>query len=129
MRDAAQTKALQLLFVALRGTMARSAIMAALVLNGSAAVIVLDLLGNLATTESARLVAVDPVLLKLALMVFSLSVSLAASTFVNAYMAQGAFAPDATSKLADRLRRFGLALIVLSLLLFLGGLWIAASAF
>jgi hypothetical protein len=60
-------------------------------------------------------------------MTFGLGVVLAASTFVNAYMAQGAFAGDATSTLADRLRRLGLALIVLSLLLFLVGLWIAAT--
>jgi hypothetical protein len=49
-------------------------------------------------------------------------------TFVNAYIAQGAIASGRSSAFGTVMRRLGLSLIVASLLMFLAGVGLAASA-
>ena len=66
--------------------------------------------------------------LKLAIAVFGLGVFLAAITFVNAYVAQGAIASNQESALGNGLRRLGLGLIIGSLGAFLVGLIITLDA-
>ena len=59
---------------------------------------------------------------------FGLGVFLAAITFVNAYVAQGAIASGQRDALGNGLRRLGLGLIIGSLGVFLVGLVIALDA-
>ena len=128
MQEAAQTSPLQLLFIELRVGLARSAIQAALLLNGGAAVAVLLLLGRVPTAPSQGSPAVEVLPLKWALTLFGLGMFIASMTFVNAYIAQGAIASGRSSAFGTVLRRLGLSLIVASLLLFLAGIGLAVTA-
>jgi hypothetical protein len=68
------------------------------------------------------------VLLKAALVSFGAGLFLASITFVNAYVAQGALASGESSAFGDAIRRFGLVLIVASLMMFLLGLALVVAA-
>jgi hypothetical protein len=120
--------AVQLLFIELRVGLARSAIQAGLLVNGAAAIVLLAYLASLASGPAGGLLKVNPFQLKLAIGTFGLGVFVAAITFVNAYVAQGAIASGRASAFGDGLRRLGLGLIVGSLVLFLLGLAIALAA-
>ena len=126
MQDAAQPNALQLLFIELRVGLARSAIQAALLLNGGGAVALLFFLARLLAAPIGH--QVNPSLLKWALAVFGTGLFLGAVTFVNAYVAQGALASGHSSAFGDTIRRLGLGLIVASLVLFLLGLALVIAA-
>ena len=128
MQEALQTSPLQLLFIELRVSLARSAIQAALLLNGGAAVAVLLLLGRVATAPSQGSPTVEVLPLKWALALFGLGMFIASMTFVNAYIAQGAIASGRSSAFGTVMRRLGLSLIVASLLLFLAGIGLAVTA-
>jgi len=130
MKNSAPTHndALQLLFIELRVGLARSAIQAGMVLNGLAAIVVLAFLASLVSAPAGGALRADPHQLKLAIAVFGLGVFIAAITFVNAYVAQGAIASGQKSTLGNGLRRLGLALIIGSLGAFLLGLSIAFNA-
>ena len=128
MQDAAQAKALQLLFIELRVGLARSAIQASLIINGAAAVAVLLFLAQVLSSPAEASVSVNPALLKAALVIFGAGLFLAGITFVNAYIAQGALASGQSSAFGDAIRRFGLVLIVASLLMFLLGLILVVAA-
>jgi hypothetical protein len=120
--------AVQLLFIELRVGLARSAIQAALLLNGGGAIAMLLFLANLVSASGGSDRAGDLPLLKLSILSFGVGLFLAAVTFVNAYVAQGAIASGQASAFGNTLRRLGLALIVVSLLLFLLGVGLAVSA-
>ena len=128
MQEALQTSPLQLLFIELRVSLARSAIQAALLLNGGAAVAVLLLLGSVVTAPSQGSPTVEVLPLKWALALFGLGMFIASMTFVNAYIAQGAIASGRSSAFGTVMRRLGLSLIVASLLLFLAGIGLAVTA-
>lgn len=66
-------------------------------------------------------IPVKVVLIEWALAVFGLGLFIAGMTFVNAYVAQGAIASGHSSAFGNAMRRLGLSLIVISLLLFLTG--------
>ena len=119
---------LQLLFIELRVGLARSAIQAGMMLNGIAAIIVLALLASLFHAPTGGSLQAEAGQLKLAIAVFGLGVFLAAITFVNAYVAQGAIASNQESALGNGLRRLGLGLIIGSLGAFLVGLIITLDA-
>ena len=116
MQETAETSPLQLLFIELRVGLARSAIQAALLLNGGASVALLLLLASLLPPAPGGL-PVNLVLLKWAFAIFGLGLFLAGMTFVNAYVAQGAIATGRSSAFGNTMRRLGLNLIVASLLL------------
>jgi hypothetical protein len=118
---------LQLLFIELRVGLARSAIQAALLLNGGASVALLLLLASLLPPAPGGL-PVNVVLLKWAFAIFGLGLFLAGMTFVNAYVAQGAIATGRSSASGNTMRRLGLNLIVASLLLFLAGIALVVLA-
>ena len=118
MQETAETSPLQLLFIELRVGLARSAIQAALLLNGGASVALLLLLASLLPPAPGGL-PVNLVLLKWAFAIFGLGLFLAGMNFVNAYVAQGAIATGRSSAFGNTMRRLGLNLIVASLLLFL----------
>jgi hypothetical protein len=128
MQDAAQAKALQLLFIELRVGLARSAIQASLIVNGGAAVAVLLFLAQVLSSPAPPSLGVNLALLKGSLAVFGAGLVLAGITFVNAYVAQGALASGQSSAFGDAIRRFGLVLIVASLLSFLLGLILVVAA-
>jgi hypothetical protein len=128
MQDAAPTSPLQLLFVELRVDLARCAIQAGLLLNGGGAVAVLVFVALIATASAQRSHAIEISPLKWALALFGLGLFAAGITFVNAYIAQGAIASGQSSALGNVMRRLGLSLIVVSLLLFLAGVGLAVSA-
>jgi hypothetical protein len=125
MQEAAPTSPLQLLFIELRVGLARSAIQAALLLNGGGAVALLLFLAMIVTASGH---AVDVLPLKWALALFGLGMFIAGMTFVNAYIAQGAIASGGSSAFGTVMRRLGLGLIVASFLLFLAGVGLAVSA-
>src|SRR5262245_30339580 len=110
---------LQLLFIELRVGLARSAIQAGMILNGIAAIAILAFLASLVRAPIYGELHVDPNRLKLAIVVFGMGTFLAAITFVNAYVAQGAIASGLQSTFGNVLRRLGLALITSSILMFL----------
>ncbi|WP_424390152.1 hypothetical protein [Methyloceanibacter sp.] len=116
MQETAETSPLQLLFIELRVGLARSAIQAALLLNGGASVALLLLLASLLPPAPGGL-PVNLVLLKWAFAIFGLGLFLAGMNFVNAYVAQGAIATGRSSAFGNTMRRLGLNLIVASLLL------------
>ena len=128
MQETAETSPLQLLFIELRVGLARSAIQAALLLNGGASVALLLLLASLLPPAPGGL-PVNLVLLKWAFAIFGLGLFLAGMNFVNAYVAQGAIATGRSSAFGNTMRRLGLNLIVASLLLFLAGLPLWFSRF
>jgi hypothetical protein len=119
---------LQLLFIELRVGLARSAIQAGMILNGIAAVVVLAFLASLVRAPVGGALHAEAGQLKLAAGMFGLGVFVAAITFVNAYVAQGAIASGQQSAFGNGLRRLGLGLIVGSLVLFLIGLAISLCA-
>ena len=127
MPDATQPNPLQLLFIELRVGLARSAIQAALLLNGGAAIAVLLLFGNLLGIPGGAS-RVDVVLLKTSLATFGAGLFLAAITFVNAYVAQGAIASGKAGSFGNAMRRLGLGLIVVSLASFLLGVGFVVAA-
>jgi hypothetical protein len=127
MQETAETSPLQLLFIELRVGLARSAIQAALLLNGGASVALLLLLASLLPPAPGGL-PVNLVLLKWAFAIFGLGLFLAGMTFVNAYVAQGAIATGRSSAFGNTMRRLGLNLIVASLLLFLAGIALVVLA-
>ena len=127
MQETAETSPSQLLFIELRAGLARSAIQAALVLNGGASVALLLLLASLLPPAPGGL-PVNLVLLKWAFAIFGLGLFLAGMTFVNAYVAQGAIATGRSSAFGNTMRRLGLNLIVASLLLFLAGIALVVLA-
>jgi hypothetical protein len=120
--------ALQLLFIELRVGLARSAIQAGMMLNGIAAIVVLGFLASLVRAPAGGALQAEAGQLKLAIAVFGVGVFLAAITFVNAYVAQGAIASGQRSALGNGLRRLGLGLIIGSIALFLLGLAVALCA-
>jgi hypothetical protein len=126
MQDATQANALQLLFIELRVGLARSAIQSAWLLNGAGAVADLLFLSDLVGAPVGH--GVDMLRLKWAIGVFSAGLFLAAITFVNAYVAQGALASGRSTLFGDSLRRLGLGLIVASLVAFLLGVALAVAA-
>ena len=128
MQETAQTSPLQLLFIELRVGLARSAIQAALLLNGGGSVALLLFLPDLLPHPGTGGLPVNVVLLKWAFAIFGLGLFLAGMTFVNAYMAQGAIASGRSSAFGNIMRRFGLSLIVASLLLFLAGIALVVLA-
>jgi hypothetical protein len=128
MQEAAPITPLQLLFIELRVGLARSAIQAGLLLNGGGAVALLLFLATILTASGQRSYAVGVLPLKWALALFGLGMFLAGMTFVNAYVAQGAIASGRSSAFGNVMRRLGLGLIIASLLLFLAGVGLAASA-
>jgi hypothetical protein len=91
MQEAAPTSPLQLLFIELRVGLARSAIQAALLLNGSGAVVVLLFLAMVVTAPAQGTRAVEVLPLKWALALFGLSMFIAGITFVNAYTPKARF--------------------------------------
>jgi hypothetical protein len=113
---------LQLLFIELRVGLARSAIQTGMILNGVAAVVVLAFLASLVRAPVGGALQAEASQLKIAAGMFGLGVFVAAITFVNAYVAQGAIASGRQSAFGNGLRRLGLGLIVGSLVLFLIGL-------
>ena len=127
MQETAETSPLQLLFIELRVGLARSAIQAALLLNGGASVALLLLLASLLPPAPGGL-PVNVVLLKWAFAIFGLGLFLAGMNFVNAYVAQGAIATGRSSASGNTMRRLGLNLIVASLLLFLAGIALVVLA-
>jgi hypothetical protein len=128
MQETAETSALQLLFIELRVGLARSAIQAALLLNGGAIVAMLLFLASLMSPQAPGTLAVNLVPLKWAFAIFGLGLFIASMTFVNAYVAQGAIASGRSSAFGNTLRRLGLSLIVASLLLFLAGIALVVLA-
>jgi len=60
--------------------------------------------------------------------IFAPGLVIAAMTFVNAYVAQGAIVSDQSSAFGTVLRRLGLSFIVISLLLFLAGIALVVAA-
>ena len=127
MQETAESSPLQLLFIELRVGLARSAIQAALLLNGGASVALLLLLASLLPPAPGGL-PVNLVLLKWAFAIFGLGLFLAGMTFVNASVAQGAIATGRSSAFGNTMRRLGLNLIVASLLLFLAGIALVVLA-
>jgi hypothetical protein len=128
MQDAAQARALQLLFIELRVGLARSAIQASLIINGAAASAIVLFLAHVLSSPAQGSVGVNVGLLKGAVAVFGTGLFLAGITFVNAYVAQGALASGQSTAFGDAIRRFGLVLIVASLLMFLLGLTLVIAA-
>jgi hypothetical protein len=128
MQEAAPTSPLQLLFIELRVGLARSAIQAALLLNGGGAIAILLFLAMIVTASAQRSHTVQVLPLKWALALFGLGMFIAGMTFVNAYIAQGAIASGRSGTLGTVMRRFGLNLIVVSLLMFLAGVGLAVCA-
>jgi hypothetical protein len=128
MQEAAPTSPLQLLFIELRVGLARSAIQAALLLNGGGAVAILLFLAMIVTASGQQSPAVGVLPLKWALALFGLGMFIAGMTFVNAYIAQGAIASGRSGAVGTVMRRLGLGLIVASFLLFLAGVGLAVSA-
>jgi hypothetical protein len=128
MPNAAQARALQLLFIELRVGLARSAIQASLLINGGAAVAVILFLAQVLSSPASVGLGVSLALLKAALASFGVGLVLAGITFVNAYVAQGALASGKSSAFGDAIRRLGLVLIVASLLSFLLGLGLVVAA-
>jgi hypothetical protein len=127
MQETAETSPLQLLFIELRVGLARSAIQAALLLNGGASVALLLLLASL-LPPAPGVLPVNLVLLKWAFAIFGLGLFLAGMNFVNAYVAQGAIATGRSSAFGNTMRRLGLNRIVASLLLFLAGIALVVLA-
>src|SRR5262245_58789846 len=123
-----ETSPLQLLFIELRVGLARSALQAALLLNGGAGVALLLFLANLVSARAPGGLPVNLVLLKYAFASFGAGLFIAGMTFVNAYVAQGAIASGHLSALSNTMRRLGLNLIVASLLLFLAGIALVVLA-
>ena len=128
MQDSMQASQLQLLFIELRVGLARAAIQSALLVNGGAAIALLLLMANILGSASQRGLRVDIPLLKWALAVFGIGLFLGAITFVNAYVAQGAIASGQSNAFGNTMRRLGLSLIVVSLLLFLAGIALVVAA-
>ena len=127
MQETAETSPLQLLFIELRVGLARSAIQAALLLNGGASVAILLFLASLSAPAPGAF-AVNLVPLKWAFAIFGLGLFIAGMTFVNAYVAQGAIATGRSSAFGNTMRRLGLSLIVISLLFFLAGIALVVLA-
>ena len=128
MQETADTSALQLLFIELRVGLARSAIQAALLINGGAIIALLLFLASLMSPPPPGSLPVSMVALKWAFAIFGLGLFIASMTFVNAYVAQGAIASGRSSAFGNTLRRLGLSLIVASLLLFLAGIALVVLA-
>ncbi len=128
MQEATQTSPLQLLFIEMRVGLARSAIQAALLLNGGGALALLLFLAMIISASGQQTPAVGVLPLKWAFALFGLGMFIAGMTFVNAYIAQGAIASGQSTALGTILRRLGLSLIVASFLLFLAGVGLAVSA-
>jgi len=128
MQEAGQANAIQLLFVELRVGLAQSAIQSVLLLNGGAAIAILFYARTLHTSQAPDSLPVNAVLINWAFVMFGLGLFVAAMTFVNAYVAQGAIASGQSSAFGEVLRRLGLSFIVISLLLFLAGMALAAAA-
>ena len=118
----------QLLFIELRVGLARSAIQAALLLNGGAAVALLLFLAHVVGSPVDGPLPANVVLIKWAFAVFGLGLFVASMTFVNAYVAQGAIASGQSNAFGNMMRRLGLSLIVVSLLLFLAGIALVVAA-
>jgi hypothetical protein len=127
MQESGQPTALQLLFIELRVGLARSAIQAALLLNGGAAVALLLFLAHIVGSPVDGPLA-NVLLIKWAFAVFGLGLFVASMTFVNAYVAQGAIASGQSNAFGNTMRRLGLSLIVVSLLLFLAGIALVVVA-
>jgi len=81
MQETAETSPLQLLFIELRVGLARSAIQAALLLNGGAIVALLLFLASLMSTPAPGALAVNLVPLKWAFAIFGLGLFIAGMTF------------------------------------------------
>jgi hypothetical protein len=128
MQESGQPTALQLLFIELRVGLARSAIQAALLLNGGAAVALLLFLAHFVGSPVDGPLPANVVLIKWAFAVFGLGLFVASMTFVNAYVAQGAIASGQSNAFGNTMRRLGLSLIVVSLLLFLAGIALVVAA-
>lgn len=128
MHDTAEISPLQLLFIELRVGLARSAIQAALILNGGGAIALLLFLSNLKSSAPPGTLPVNVVPLKWAFAIFGVGLFIAGMTFVNAYVAQGAIASGRSGAFGNTMRRLGLGLIVASLLLFLAGIALVVLA-
>lgn len=100
-----QPTALQLLFIELRVGLARSAIQAALLVNGGAAVAVLLFLAHVVGSPVDGPLPANVVLIKWAFAVFGLGLFVASMTFVNAYVAQGAIASGQSNAFGNTMRR------------------------
>ena len=116
------------MYLHLRAALARAAMQAYFVLNGAAAVALLAFMGSLSTQPAAqtRLVA-DLGMIKLALMAFTTGVALSAGTYSVAFMVHNHHIAG-RHWTAERLRRFGVLMSVLSLLLFVVGNVISSRA-
>src|SRR6476659_2729860 len=127
MQESGQPTALPLLYIELRVGLARSAIQAALLLNGGAAVALLLFLAHIVGSPVDGPLA-NVLLIKWAFAVFGLGLFVASMTFVNAYVAQGVIASGQSNAFGNTMRRLGLSLIVVSLLLFLAGIALVVVA-
>ena len=106
--------------------MANAGIQAAMLLNGGAAVAILALMGNLAT--STRNPIVDVLAIKWSLLAFGFGAFLAAAAYFVGYLVQGALAREPENAKAHRSRSIGVVMVAGSFLLFLVGLVIAAMS-
>jgi hypothetical protein len=111
MQDTGQPSALQLLFIELGVGLARSGEPPS---KWRAAVALLPFLPNVVTSPAESALPVDLVLLKWAFAIFGLGLFIAAITFVNAFVAQGAIASGRSSAFGNAMRRLGLGLIAVS---------------
>jgi len=128
MQESGQPTALQLLYIELRVGLARSAIQAALLLNGGAAVTLLLFLAHVVGSPVDGSLPANVLLIKWAFAVFGLGLFVASMTFVNAYVAQGVIASGQSNAFGNTMRRLGLSLIVVSMLLFLAGIALVVAA-
>ncbi len=92
MQETAETSPLQLLFIELRVGLARSAIQAALLLNGGASVVPSPALGESVASSTWRQLGAAK---NGHVAILAWACSIAGMTFVNAYVAQGAIASAA----------------------------------
>ena len=127
MQETAETSPLQLLFIELRVGLARSAIQAALLLNGGASVALLLFLASLSPPAPGGL-PVNMMLLKWAFAIFGLGLFIACMTFVERLCDARSDASGRSSAFGNTMRRLGLNLIVASLLLFLAGIALVVLA-
>ena len=96
--------------------------------GGGAAVALLLFLAHVVGSPAEGPLPANVVLIKWAFAVFGMGLFVASMTFVNAYVAQGAIASGQSNAFGNTMRRLGLSLIVVSLLLFLAGIALVVVA-
>jgi hypothetical protein len=118
------------LYVDVRASYGRASIQSALFLNGGAAVALLAFLGNLAIAQQTKSLTGNFVIFKESFACFGVGVMLAASANVVAFLIQIAsiaHPKNAEGRTGRRLRYLGIGMVVASLLLFAGGITVAAN--